>query len=86
MGYSTRNNGQIRTYWPDDTDNKLYISTENSVTLEDIIYRAKQKWGKDISFKDLFISSEHIHTDCLGYDLYDFMDWTTFITITKQKG
>lgn len=83
MGYSTRNNGLIKTYQPDNTDKKYYINSDNypNYSLLDIIKLAKEKWGEDISLDNIHISSEYIQTDCLNYDAYDPFDYTNFIVI-----
>lgn len=81
MGYSYRNNGQIKDYWPDDTDTILYISDEN-IEFNDLCERIKEKFGLS-SFDNIMISSERIHTSCLTYDLYDPMDYTNFIVVRK---
>lgn len=83
MGYGTRNNGQIKTYWPDDDDDTMYISSTE--TLADILEKCMAKWGDGIQLSDLTIESEYIHTDCLTYDLYDRGDYTEFIVIRRLK-
>lgn len=35
-------------------------------------------------YSEFEITSEYIHTSCLGYDLYDSSDYTHFIVITKE--
>jgi len=83
MAYGERKHahGTIRTYWPDDTDTEFYI--EGSASLVTIIERARAKWPNtcDSRFQ---ITPEHIHTDCLGYDLYDAGDWTYFLKISLK--
>ena len=80
MGYS--NNGN--TFWPDDDKNTIYLESERWITLADIICMVQSKWP-DLSDLDsldsINISSENIHTDCLGYDLHDY---TNFIVITRN--
>lgn len=85
MGYGTRNNGQIKTFWPDDTENDLYIASDyTSTSLQEIINRAKEKWGEDLLIEDIMIEPERIHTDCITYDLYDAGDYTSFLHITRS--
>ena len=82
MGYSTRPSGlghKIKTFWPDDTDSKLYFCAGLPINLEELNEKIKEKWP-DKQQKDILIGSEYIHTDCLGYDLHDPSDWTLFIT------
>lgn len=84
MGYSTRKDGHatIKTFEPDDTDEKIYIAGYREPTMQDIFDRAKEKWGENTKLEDLDISAEHIQTDCLGYDRYDSSDYTDYIVIT----
>lgn len=82
MSYGSRNNGQIKTYWPDDTDTCFYLT--DGYTLLDIIDKVKEKWG-DIDMSNIDITAERIHTDCLTYDLYDAGDWTNFTVVTKTR-
>lgn len=83
MGYGTRNNGNITTFWPDDTDDTIYL--EGNYSLAEIFLKATEKWGNDISLDDIDISSEYIQTDCIYYDRYDPMDYTNFIVITRNE-
>lgn len=87
MGYGTRPNrlgGDIRTYWPDDTEDTMYIEGITCPTLADLLNKAQEKWP-GITPDKIQISGEKIHTDCLGYDLYDPTDWTDFIILTKTE-
>jgi hypothetical protein len=80
MTYSTRNNGQIKDYWPDNNESTLYLTGE--LTLSDLISSITEHFGS--SDLDKFtLSSEYIHTSCLTYDQYDSSDYTNFIVITK---
>lgn len=80
MGYTTRNNGQITDFWPDDTDKEFYICEGAGLGL--ILEHAKSKFGDAIDINDLCIESEYIHTHCLYYDQYDGGDWTRFLKIS----
>lgn len=80
MGYSYRNGGQIKDFWPDDTPTVFFIA--QSATLEEIIERARERFGNDVQFKDLSISAQHIHTSCLTYDLHDSSDYTEFLEVS----
>jgi hypothetical protein len=89
MGYGIRSGGfggGIRTFWPDDTDTTMYIQTSDtaSPTLFELMDKIQDKWP-GTSLENITITAEKIHTDCLGYDLYDPMDYTDFILITKTK-
>lgn len=80
MGYGTRDNG-IRTFWPDNDEKNLYL--ESSKTFPEIIEAIEEHWGKGVNMDGLIFEAEHIQIDCLGYDLYDPMDWSYFIHISK---
>ena len=89
MGYGIRSTGYhnsegIRTFWPDDTEDKIYLDGTFSLqNLADLLETAKAKWpGADLS--NIKIGAEYIQTDCLGYDRYDSGDYTPFITIEYQ--
>ncbi len=86
MGYGTRTSGfaTIRTFEPDDTHNMLYIHGEHYVSMEQMLERAQAKWP-GITPSELTFGAEHINTDCLGYDKYDFIDWTTYITLNASE-
>jgi hypothetical protein len=88
MGYSTRPGilgHTIRTFWPDDADDLIYIDANHSRTLAEIQQIIADKWP-GASAENIIISSENIQTDCLGYDAHDYGDWTDFITITRIQG
>lgn len=82
MGYSYRNGGQIKDYWPDDDENTIYLSSSCD-SLQDLIELAQNKWP-GISLSEIEITSEKIHTHCLTYDLYDPGDYTDFIIFRKK--
>ncbi len=83
MGHSTRPNG-IRDFSPDDTETCFYIASNSWTSLADILRKAKEKWGDDLDFSDIQISSEYIHTSCLSYNQYDPSDYTCFTVITYE--
>lgn len=70
-----------RTFWPADTDDEFYIAEYEE--LGTILERAANKWP-GIRTSDLTISAEYIHTDCLGYGLYDAGDYTRFLKVSKS--
>lgn len=82
MGYSTRSCGNIRTFWPDDTENSFYI--ESSASIQDILDRARRTWPQ-ADLNNIRIEAQHIHTDCLGYDQYDSSDYTNFLCISLES-
>lgn len=87
MGYGTRD-GSIKTFWPDDTDTVMYVEAGSmfapAVNMADLLQKIYEKW-EDAALTEIEITSEYIHTDCLGYDLYDPGDYTTFIRIQRLK-
>lgn len=82
MGHGTRNNGQISTFWPDDTDTTKYLISSDYTTLEAILEKITE-WWPDAKMSEIVITSECIHTDRLTYDLYDPSDYTNFIVIER---
>lgn len=83
MGYTTRNNGQITDFWPDDDDSTLWI--EDGATLFEIQDRIHEKWGENMTSLEFRFTSEYVHTQCLGYDRYDPTDYTRFLRISLVK-
>lgn len=85
MGYGTRPNqfghSSIKTFWPDDDRNNLYIEGDSNLSV--IISRIKNHFGEDSKLEDFMISAEYIHTDCLTYDGHDPSDWTNFLHIQR---
>lgn len=69
----------VNCFSPDNTDTSFYVAYSASVA--DILAQAQKKWGDDLSLDDLFIHSENVHTNALGYDLYDPSDYTEYLCI-----
>lgn len=84
MGYITRNNGEITSFWPDDTDTKMYVVSCLSHSISYLIDLARIRWP-EASLDDIEISAEKIRTSCLYYDLYDSTDYTNFIILEYIK-
>lgn len=82
MGYSTRFGTEITDFWPDDSDDTLYIASSFGPTLAEILQQAKDKWP-DATIENIEITSEKIHTHCIYYDLYDSGDYTDFLVLKK---
>lgn len=72
----------IENYWPQDTDSKIYLESNNPIDLDELIQICKGKWP-NVDFASLHVSAEKIHTRCLTYDLHDDADWDNFIVIEK---
>lgn len=83
MPYGTRNNGQIQTFWPDDTEDEFYL--DYSTSIKDILERIEAKWGKDIDPDKVQVGFDYIHTDCLTHDLYDPSDYTKFLRVSRSE-
>lgn len=73
-------------FTPDDTDTKMYLdsSVYITITLAEIMEKAKEKWP-DASLENINISAEHIHTHALGYDRYDQSDYTDYIVLELKS-
>ncbi len=84
MGHSTDHRG-IKHFWPDDDKDTLYIEAGSGCSFEYIRDRMLENFGEFMEMEDYSISSEYIHTDCLGYDRYDPGDYTNFLCITRIK-
>jgi hypothetical protein len=84
MGYSTtkHSGGEIRSYWPDDTEVEMWIAGE--VPLSELLEKIRTHFGA-IDLSKLTIESAYVHTDCLYYDKYDSSDYTKFIHISKAE-
>jgi hypothetical protein len=68
-------------FTPDDTDDKMYIQSNfGSITLEELLEKAKEKWPT-LQLSDINISSEKIHTRAIYYDLHDASDWDDYIIL-----
>lgn len=81
MGYGTRNNGQIDTFWPDDTENIKHIAYGCSLArIQTLIL----EWWPTAKPEEISITTDYIQTDCLTYDLYDSGDWKSFIVIERN--
>ncbi len=70
------------SFWPLDTDTKIYLESNSHTDLGDLIRICQEKWP-NVKFEQLFITAENIHTDCIYYDLHDAADWTNFMVIEK---
>lgn len=71
----------IRCFTPDNTPTRLYIEGGYGISLDEILDRARDHFGRQVTIEDLELSAEHIHTRCLGFDAYDPTDWTDYLII-----
>lgn len=67
--------------YPENTDTTIYIYDSSTLTIQEIIDRAQEKWGEDISFDRLEITGEEIQVRCFGYDQYDPSDYCRYIVV-----
>mgnify|MGYP006951382221 CR=1 FL=1 len=81
MGYFTHVDN-TQSYRPDNDENTLYIESVGLASFAELCERIKDHFG-DYPLHLLDIRAEHIHTDCVGYDLYDRGDYTDYIVIEK---
>ncbi|WNV49731.1 hypothetical protein [Pseudomonas phage ANB1] len=85
MGEYTQNG--IRHFRPDDTEDTFYILGDCYVvnTIADIVEMATKKWGDGITLDMINISTEYIHTSCLGHDEYDPGDYSNYLCISRIR-
>ena len=80
MGYTT--NGGRTDFWPDNTENTLYILNSDHMTIASIMEQAHDYFGKQFDPDKINISIEHIHTRAIHYDLHDPSDYDLFYVLT----
>lgn len=86
MGYKNRPGTKITDFWPDNTDDKLYIASNIEIDFVDLIDEIKQHFKcSKADLEDFCISSENIHTSCVYYDMHDSSDYTNFLVITRKN-
>lgn len=75
-------------YTPHNDDAVLHISCGAygmfGHSLAELIEMAQAHFGADIDLNDFQITAEHIHTDHIGYDLYDSSDYTNYLVISRK--
>lgn len=83
--YNRDHNGHgLRGFTPDDTGDKFYLEAGYSgIDLADILDKIQEKWP-GLSLHDVTIEAEHIHTHCLGYDLYVSGDHTNYLCVSRK--
>lgn len=70
--------------FPVDTENDMWIDASSSLSLSDILEKAKEKWP-DVSLENISIESVNHHQYCIGYDLYDSGDYVEYIYLSIEK-
>lgn len=84
MGYTYRNNGAITDFWPDNTEDELYLADNGGITVVDLLGEIHCHFG-EMDLEQIEISSENIHTSCLTYDSHDSSDYTQFVVVRRIK-
>ncbi len=70
-----------KSYWPENTEDTLYFPYETN--LQSLLDSIKKVWP-EVSLDDVTIEAQHIHTDHIGYDLYDSTDYNDFVVVTRK--
>ena len=81
MGYIKDNRG-ITSFTPDNTADALFIPCYGPVDMSELIEEAKKHFGERFVLSNMRIEPRHIHTNCIGYDVYDPGDYTHYLVIT----
>lgn len=68
--------------YPEDKEYTIYIIDNMLMTIQDIIDRAKEKWGENISLDRIDITGEEIQVRCFGYDQYDPSDYCRYLVVS----
>lgn len=84
MGYYKTFSG-IDCFEPDNTESILYIDSACGHDFSDIIERIEKHFKIQFDPSKFLIYSEHIHTYCIYYDMYDASDYANYIVI-ELKG
>lgn len=74
--------GIINRY-PKDDEFTLYILSDDATSIDDLLAQAGAHFG-ECDIRDLYITSEYIHTRAITYDLYDSSDYDNYIVIRKR--
>ena len=73
------------SFWPENTNTTMYIAMYGEVDFEEILDSAKDHFkNPQLTFDEITLSVDYIHTQCVGYDLYDPSDYTKFLVITLK--
>lgn len=75
--------------YPDSTEDIYYINMgmvgdAAGMSLADLVLAAKVYFGEETDLDSIKISTEHIHTRCIGYDQYDPSDYDLYIILQKE--
>ena len=76
----------MKTFWPENTDNKLYIAASTTHTIFELTTAAEEYFGEGIETGRVEVEVENIHTNAITYDLHDPTDWTLFYVLTCEEG
>jgi len=81
MGYYVQDG--IRNFKPDNTESVFYFPAYGEYTFTEIVDAANEHFSLELTVDDYLVSIEHIHTEAVGYDLYDPFDYTNYFVITR---
>ena len=70
--------------FPEDTYHTIYVRNCGTLTMGDLIAKAREKWGL-FDINDLLFDHEEIQVSCFGYDQYDPIDYVFYFTITLKQ-
>ena len=73
-------NDMAQEFWPQDTATEMYLAS--TYDLKEILERIQKKWP-GATPEQITIDTDRFQTKCIGYDLYDPSDYTTFIVIRR---
>ena len=69
--------------FPEDTYNTMYVKNYGTLTIGDLIAKAREKWGL-FEISELSIDHQNIQYKCFGYDQYDSTDYMPYFIITLE--
>lgn len=77
--------------YPESTADTYYINMGSSgdglnMSLDDLLTAAKIYFSEEgsVDLSKIEITTEYIHTRCIGYDLYDSGDYDLYIILRKK--
>ena len=85
MGRYTDSRG-ITNFEPDNDAETFHFRMCGECDIFEIMDAASRHFNNpNLSIEHVTFSAEYIHTDCIGYDLYDPSDYTIFMVIRLKK-
>jgi hypothetical protein len=71
-------------YWPDSTEDKLYIADGTVYDLSDLHDIARDWFKTNAPDVELIIELENIHTSAIYHDQHDAADYTMFYVLQRK--